>query len=363
MPDRLRSLDVLRGLTVALMILVNTAAYLKYVDGMAAYPVLMHSEWAGFSLADAVFPAFLFMVGVSIAAAMPAGAGLGEGRGGRIAIRTARLILIGLVISNLYWLADFAKVEFRPFGVLQRIGLVYGASAALYLTTGWRTRAILAGLILLAYWPLCLIPSPDGMPTDLWARGHNFAGGLDRLVLGSWRYVKGPEGYDPEGLLGTLPAIAQGLLGTLAGDGLSRSDPRRRVPAMLAAALVMILAGLAWGFVFPIIKDVWTSPYVLLSSGLTLGLLALLHRLLDRPGGRLPGDTILMAFGINAIAAYVLHELASIILAGDLFKAPYRWAEPLVGGPLAELIPVTMFVGLIWASMDYLRRRGWVIRV
>lgn len=353
---RLRSLDVLRGLTVALMIVVNTAAYLHYVDGMAAYPALMHSGWAGFTLADAVFPAFLTMVGVSVGLTMPERAGL-AGRGGHIAARTLRLILLGLLISNLYLLADFTKYEPRPFGVLQRIGLVYGACAVLFLTTGWRTRLALAAAILILYWPMLLIPSGDGQSTDLAQRGLNFAGYLDRLLLGSWRYVKGPQGYDPEGVLGTLPAIAQGLIGTLAGQWLARRGGWR---GLLAAGAAMTVAGLAWGFVFPVIKDAWTSSYVLLSSGAAVAVLALLHRWLDGKGRGVPA---LEAFGVNAIAAYVLHELASVILAGDLFKAPYRWAEPLVGGPMAELIPVVMFVGLVWACMAYLQRRNWVIRI
>ncbi|WP_269713769.1 acyltransferase family protein [Caulobacter sp. NIBR2454] len=356
MQGRLVSLDVLRGLTVIGMILVNSAAYVHYVNGFEAYPALMHAEWAGFTLADAVFPAFLFMVGVSIpmaAQGRPASAPA-------ILARAGRLILVGLLLSNMYWLADLETYQFRPFGVLQRIGLVYAAVALLFMATGWRTRAIIAGAILVLYWPLCLIGSPDGTATDLWARGYNFAVWFDRAVLGQHAFVKGAAGYDPEGILSTLPAIAQGLIGCLVGEWLLKRPERTGVLALAGAA--MTLLGLAWGFAFPVIKDIWSSSYVLLSSGLTLLVLAALHVRLDgREIGR--GWNVATAFGMNAIAAYVLHYVTSAILAWDVMKLPYGWAEPLVGGPAAALVPVAIFMALNWAAMAWLQRKRWIIKI
>ncbi|MDG2523539.1 heparan-alpha-glucosaminide N-acetyltransferase domain-containing protein [Caulobacter segnis] len=354
--QRLVSLDVLRGLTVIGMILVNSAAYVHYVNGFPAYPALMHSEWAGLTLADWVFPAFLFMVGVSIPMAA-------QGRpqsAGKILARAGRLILVGLLLTNMYWLADMDAYAFRPFGVLQRIGLVYGAAALLFMTTGWRTRLGIAGLILILYWPLCLIPSPDGTATDIWARGYNFVAWFDRAVLGSHAYVKGAAGYDPEGVLSTLPAIAQGLIGCLVGEWLLKQP--KRTGALAAGGAVMTVAGLAWGLVFPVVKDIWTSSYVLLTSGLTLLVLAALHVRLDgREIGR--GWSIATAFGVNAIAAYVLHYLASVVLAADAMKLPYDWTLPVLGGPAAALVPVLIFLALNWAAMAWLQREGWVVKI
>lgn len=362
---RLLSLDVLRGLTIVGMITVNTASYIAALDDFQDFPILEHSEWAGFTLADSVFPAFVFMTGASIPLAMAKSraAGLTADAGKRILWRVVRLFLLGLLISNIYFLADFHSTTFRPFGVLQRLALVYGAAAALYLTCGWRTLLGLSAGILLLYWPLSLLPALDHLPNDIWQKGHNFIGSVDRVLLGPHIYVKGPEGYDPEGILGTLPAIAQGLIGVLAGQYLLGRRGPGAAGRLVAVGVLMALVGGLWGFVFPVIKDIWSSSYVLLSSGLTLVALGLLHLGLDREGFR-PNvaSTFFVSFGINAIAAYVYHELASIITTGDIFKLPYHLAQPHIGGPAAELIPVFLFVLVIWAPMDYLRRKNWIIK-
>ncbi|EJL37978.1 Protein of unknown function (DUF1624), partial [Caulobacter sp. AP07] len=225
---RLASLDVLRGLTIVGMIVVNTASYLHYVSGYAVFAGLEHAEWRGFTAADAVFPAFVFMTGVSIPLALgPLALGDGpieRGMAGldgaalrRLLVRSGRLFLLGLILSNLYWMATPESVLFRPMGVLQRLALAFLAAAVLYKTLGPRARMILAVAILALYWPLTLLPFPDGT-TDLLRPGANFVGWFDRAVLGAHTYVHGPLGYDPEGLLSTLPAVAQALLGVAAGQ-------------------------------------------------------------------------------------------------------------------------------------------------
>jgi predicted acyltransferase len=251
------------------------------------------------------------------------------------------------------------SVLFRPMGVLQRLALAFLAAAVLYRTVEPRGRTIRAAAILLLYWPLTLAPFPDGA-TDLLRPGANFVGWFDRLVLGAHTYVKGPLGYDPEGLLSTLPTIAQALLGVAAGEWLLA---RRGALGLLVAGGVLIVAGLAWGLVFPIAKELWTSSYVLLSTGIALVLLAGLHQALDVKGWKAPGAGFLTDFGINAIFAYSLHMLASIMLTAHILKIPYVWATPWVGDKTAALIPVAVFVGLIWMVLAYMRRKGWVVKV
>lgn len=359
---RLRSLDLLRGLTVAGMITVNATAGVEHLD-KPVFAALLHASWAGFTLADAVFPAFLTMVGVSIAISAKGDAADGAATR-RVLARAARMIVIGLLLGHMFFLADFHRYVPRLPGVLQRIGIVFAACALLYARLGGRARAILAGGILLGYWGLCLLPVPGGGATDLWVPGRNFVSWVDRLVFGEWRYVKGPDGFDPEGLLSTLPAIAQALLGTLAGDYLRRGLPvplaARRLVLAGAAAMA---AGLAWGLVFPIAKNLWTSSFVLLSAGLTVALLGAFHRWFDRDATPASKGDLLGSFGRNAIAAYVLHEMASIILTGDAIQLPFRVLAPVVGTHVAALAPVAIFVAIVWWPIAYMDRRGWYLRV
>jgi predicted acyltransferase len=357
---RLASLDVLRGLTIVGMILVNSAAYLHDVSGYAQFASLGHADWHGFTVADAVFPAFVFMTGVSIPLALGNGAGGLDGTTlRRLLVRSGRLFLLGLILSNLYFMATPESVLFRPMGVLQRLALAFLGAAVLYKTLGPRARLILAGAVLVLYWPLCLAPYPGGA-VDLLTPGANFVGWFDRLVLHGHTYVKGPLGFDPEGLLSTFPTIAQALLGVAAGEWLKA---RRGSAGLLAAGVAMIVGGLLWGLVFPISKELWTSSFVLLSTGIALLLLGLLHEALDQRGWKVPGAGFLTDFGVNAVFAYSLHMLASIMLTAHILKIPYVWATPLVGDRAAALIPVAIFIGLIWMVVAYMRKRGWIVKV
>jgi predicted acyltransferase len=365
---RLVSLDVLRGLTVLGMILVNSMAGMKYGAKAEVFPLLLHAHWQGLTLADLVFPAFLMMVGVSIPLAL-AGARTEDSpkQTSAILARAARLVLLGFLLSNLYWFADFSG-DWRLFGVLQRIGLVYGACALLFLACGPRARTAIIVAILLLYWPLALLPSLDGLPTDIWVRGHNFVGSVDRALLGAGNhmYVKGPEGYDPEGLLGTLPAIAHGLIGVAIGDYLLRR-PAGAARTLAIAGAAMLVLGVAWAFVFPVIKDIWSSSFVLVTCGLATLALAGLHAWLDGPrehGGATRALVLFgTAFGINAIAAYVLHELSAPMPTWAIMLVPFQALRGSIGDGLAAFVPVLIYIGLIWLCMEYLRRRRWIIRI
>ena len=327
--------------------------------------MLMHAHWRGYTLADAVFPAFVFMTGVSIPLALgTAGEGLSGSTLRRLLVRAGRLFLLGVILSNIFWMATPDSVVFRPMGVLQRLALAFLAAAVLYKLLGLRARLALAAALLLLYWPLCLAPYPDGV-ADLATPGANLVGWIDRLVLGGHTYVKGALGYDPEGLVSTLPAVAQALLGVAAGEWLVASQSRNgRGPlGLLLAGVALVIGGLAWGLVFPISKELWTSSFVLLSTGVPLILLAGLHWMLDLKGARLPGTRVLSDFGINAVFAYSLHMLTSEVPGAGVLKIAYAHAVPVVGAETAALIPVAAYVALIWLVLAYMRRRGWIVKV
>ena len=358
---RLTSLDVLRGLTVAGMILVNSAAGMKWGAEAEVFPLLLHANWAGLTLADLVFPGFLTMVGVAIPFSMRSGAAPGD-KAGPVLWRTARLFLLGFVLSNLYWFSDFASGDWRLFGVLQRIGLVYGACALLFLTTSSRTRLVLIVAVLALYWPLSLAPALDGLPNDIWVRGHNFVASLDRVLLGVHLYVQGPEGYDPEGILGTLPAIAHGLIGVAVGEMLLRAE-RRNVTHLLVIGGVMIVTGLAWSWVFPIVKDIWSSPFVLVTAGITIVALAGLHAWLDRERRPAWPAAVFGAFGVNAIAAYTLHQVTSEMVTWDLFLVPFAATRTVIGDQMASLLPILLYMAFLWVCVDWLRRQSWFVKI
>lgn len=357
---RLRSLDLLRGLTVLGMIIVNATSGVRRLDG-PVFPLLLHAPWAGFTLADTVFPAFIVMVGVSIAISARPGRALDTAA---MLGRAGRLMLLGLLLTNMFWLYDMESYTPRLPGVLQRIAIVYVATALLHARTGWRARAVIAGGILLLYWPLCLLPLPDGLATNLWVPGHNFVSWADRAALGGSRFVKGLAGFDPEGLLSTFPTIAEALIGTIAGDWLRRGLPPVALSKRIAVIAVgMIGLGLAWGCVFPIAKNLWSSSFVLLSAGLALLLLAGFHARFDRGDPPPRPGRLLGSFGRNAIAAYALHEVASIILTGDAIQWPFRQLAPHLGPPVAALVPVAIFVALVWLPIAYMDRRGWYLKI
>jgi predicted acyltransferase len=362
---RLVSLDLLRGLTVIGMILVNEMAGMQS-EGRV-YPTLLHERWQGLHFADVVFPAFLLMVGISIPLSMRNVRANPREEYPHILWRTVRLLVVGWLLSNMWWFMDFEGSSWRLFGVLQRIGVVYAACALMFLWTGPRARLIVAAAILLLYWPITLIPSLDGLPSDIWARGHNFVGSVDRVLLGAGNhnYVQGAEGYDPEGLLGTLPAVAQGLIGVGIGEYLLGSE-RGRLPRLALVGAAMLAVGIAWGFVFPIVKDIWSSSFVLATSGIATLVLAGLSFAFDgRPlkGARYLFALAVLPFGMNAIAAYVLHEVAGGMLGWDLLQQPYRNLTPFTGPELAAFVPVGIFLLFIWLCMFYLWRRKWLIRI
>lgn len=312
---RLRSLDVFRGATIALMILVNNAG-----DWGKTYAPLLHAEWHGWTPTDLVFPFFLFILGVAIPLALGPRRDAGrEGTGAlhrKILRRAALLFALGLLLN---WFPFDAVIWQRPRipGVLQRIAIVYLVAALAFLHFGRRGRLLLCVALLGGYWALMLLVPVPGFGAGNLSPEGNLAAWLDHRVLGqhTWRYAPGPG--DPEGILSTLPAIVSALLGIFAGERLRRSEGLGAVRPLAAWGALLGAAGLLLAPLFPINKNLWSPTYVLFTGGAALAALALLHAFVDRPGSpRGAGWARPFAiFGSNAIAVYVGSGLLARVLS------------------------------------------------
>jgi predicted acyltransferase len=276
---RLVSLDAYRGMTIAAMILVNNPG-----SWGSVYAPLRHADWHGATPTDWIFPFFLFIVGTAIALAI--GPRKDEGMGTKplvqkILRRSLIIFAVGLFLSA-YPYFDMANI--RIPGVLQKIALVYGVAALLFLWLNPR-QLFLAGVVcLLAYWGLMtLVPVPGGYAPNL-EPATNLGAWLDRSLMGGHLWSQSKT-WDPEGLLSTIPAIATCISGILTGVWL-RTDKSHyeKVAGMMVFGTVLFALGLVWDVVFPINKQLWTSSYVLYTSGIAMLLLGVVYWWIDVKG-------------------------------------------------------------------------------
>jgi predicted acyltransferase len=320
-PSRLASLDVFRGATVALMILVNNPG-----DWKNTYWPLLHVPWHGCTPTDLVFPFFLFIVGVAIPFAFAPRLAASDGAvppGLRIKIVRRAAILFGLgMLGTLFPFYTVVLERVRFPGVLQRIAIVYLCAAFVYLYLRPKARVLLAAGLLAFYWAVMkLAPVPGFGAGDLSPQG-NFAFWLDHIVLGqhTWRGSPGPG--DPEGILSTLPAIVTALSGIFCGELLrGDSSAREKLQRLFGWGAGATAAGLALAPLFPLNKNLWSPTYVLFTSGLALFCLAATWYLVDlRRIDFWAGPFEI--FGKNAILAFV----GSGLLAKSLLVV-FRWQE------------------------------------
>lgn len=360
--ERIVSLDAMRGFAVLGMIVVNTLASCRDMYGFnPAYGFLAHSRWAGFTFADFVFPAFIFMCGFSVAVSFRHRAPDWQILR-RIGSRTLALLVLGFLLTNILWFGNMDHGSWRLMGVLQRIGLCYFATAILFLTCRPRTRVVISLVVLLLYWPLTLIPASGH--ANLFVPGVNFISYVDRTVFGPHILFVEIAGFDPEGLLSTLPAIAQCLLGAVAGEWLLENRATNSAPLKLAiAGAVSLCAGLAWSPLFPMVKNIWTSSYVLVSTGLALLLLSLTFWALDKQRFAPRGISFLQAFGANALLAYVVQQTAQLLPAGDDLHAIGAASQHTELSAAVANLPVVIFIVMLWLPLEFMRRRRWIVRL
>jgi predicted acyltransferase len=351
---------------VSLMILVNNPG------GPVYYSFLQHANWNGWTLADLVFPFFIFILGAAIPFAFTGKLDQGTSKRKlliRVARRTIVLFALGLLLNGF---PTFNLATFRVMGVLQRIALCYLFASLVFLFLKPKWRIILTIGIPIAYWMLMtLVPVPGYGPGVLTENG-SLAGYVDRLLLNGHLNT---STWDPEGLLSTLPAVATALIGLLAGQHLkSNRKPQTKTVNLMFFGSVSLAIGSLWDFWFPINKNLWTSSYVAFTGGIALILLATCFFMIDGKGNRAwtKPFTIL---GLNAIFIYVLSEIVNLTLiytnipltqntSASLKSLIYdrlfsSWAGPLHG----SFIYALAYLVFCWAIAALLYRKRVFLKV
>ena len=368
-PQRLISLDVLRGTTIAFMIMVNNNG------GAGSWGFMKHAVWNGLTATDLVFPTFVFVVGASIVFAVEARLARGATRAElawHTVKRAAILFLLGMVVNNF----PFFKLDnMRFYGVLQRIAICYLVVGLFYLWDRrvW-TKAAALVVLLVGYWVLVRwVPVPGaGMPgrdVPFMDQTQNLVSWLDRLLMPHHLYMdsSGPNLHnvrDPEGLLSDLPAIGTALLGLLTGLWLrSGRSVKHKAQGLAAAAVTCLALGYLWSLEFPLNKNMWTSSYVLVAAGWSLTVLTLAFWMVEEWGwGRWKGEgkskrlvySALvfpwLVLGSNAITAYMFSELVPELLEYIRFIANGKRTNPM--GWMADHVFVHM-PDAGWAAFAY----------
>jgi len=368
--QRLDSLDVFRGVTIAAMILVSTPG-----SWTAVYPPLDHALWHGWTPTDLIFPFLLFAMGAAVPFAMARRRGEPRVVRRHVLRRAAILFALGLVL-NAIESPPIDWAAFRIPGVLQRIALVY--LAVTWMTERMSICAQVAVVVaaLAGYWTaMTWIPVP-GVGAGVLTPEGNLASFVDRALLGRHLLTKL---YDPEGLLSTVPAVATAMAGVFAGrwlkappDTVPESD--RRTAWMFAAGCIAAFAGLAWGRVFPINKNLWTSSFALLAAGIAAAVMAVCHFVVDSRGWRAWSRTF-MAFGRNPLMVYFLSVGLDSILTRSVVGdgAPLKSAiyygfflptfQPCCGAETASLAYAVAYVVLWGAVMLEMHRRRFYIGI
>jgi predicted acyltransferase len=374
--ERLMSLDVFRGATMAAMLLVNNPG-----DWDNMYSQLDHAAWNGWTFTDLIFPFFLWIVGAAIPLSMGRRLENGEPRPkilGRILRRSAIIIALGVALNG-FPQYDFHTIRYS--GVLQRIGVCYLFASLIFITTGIRGQAIAIFCLLAGYWLLMAF-----MPVPGWGHGilderGNFSEYVDSLALRghTWRETKT---YDPEGIVSTLPAIATVLFGIMAGHLLrSRKEPAEKTAWLFVAGNFLLLAGLIMNHWLPINKKLWTSTYAVFMAGMAANVFGVCYWLVDVKGKKAWARP-LAVYGMNAITVFVLTGLLGristvvhvgsengrrIVLKAWLFghiKAVFEHlAGPLATPKNSSLIYALMYVVLMYGVAWVMCRRKWFVRI
>lgn len=357
--QRFLALDVMRGLTLALMILVNTPGSWEFV-----YGPLLHADWHGATPTDYVFPFFMFIVGSALFFAARGLAGLPTAaQHKKIIRRVVLLFLIGVLLSA-YPFANSLD-QWRVMGVLQRIAIAYGFAALIILHFGFTARIAVSVIVLIGYWGLLTISA------DPYSLENNVVRQFDLSVLGANHLWQGKGiAFDPEGILSTFPSIVNVLIGFEVTRVLITSeDKAKAVMQLFFAALLLIATALLWSSVFPINKSLWTSPFVLLTCGVAILVLLLLVKIEQSPAIIIarPAYRFFEIIGKNPLFIYVLSGLLATTLylipvkGTNAYSALYGAFLQVADPYLASLLFALLTVLVLWCVAWVLHKRNIII--
>jgi predicted acyltransferase len=381
--QRLLALDILRGITIAGMILVNNPG-----SWGSIYAPLAHAPWNGLTPTDLVFPFFMFIMGISTYISLKKyGFKWSHAAAWKIIKRTAVIFAIGLGIA---WLSLFFRTwhslsseeiawgsrfgqsvwtfdRIRILGVMQRLALSYGATALIAIVVKHKYIPYLIAGLLLAY--LCLLLFGNGFEYN----ESNILSRVDRAVLGVHHMYK-DQGIDPEGLLSTIPAIAHVLVGLCCGKLLMEvKDVNEKIQRLFLVGTILAFSGFLLSYGCPINKKIWSPTFVLVTCGLASNFLALLIWIIDVKGKK-TWSRFFESFGINPLFMYVAGAIFSI-LSGNI-RFPYgeesislhgfvygKVLQPLLGDYPGSLAYALVFVSLIWAVGYVLYKKKIYIKI
>lgn len=379
---RLASLDALRGFDMMFimgMAAIITAVCGLFPDGDACWLAqqMHHVKWDGFHHHDTIFPLFLFIAGVSFPFSYAKQVSSGASRSSiylKIFRRAVLLVLLGMVYNGLLRL-DFANQRF--YSVLGRIGLAWMFAALLFINLGPKPRAVVASVLLVGYYLLIrFVPAPDMPGADPLSLPGNFGGYVDRLILKNHLLYDGV--FDPEGLLGVIPATVTAMLGMFTGEFVRhggngagadaagtgdcascRISGERKTVYMFAAAAVLTAAGLLWSLDFPINKALWSSSFVLVVGGFSLASFALFYYIIDVRGWRkwaFPFQVI----GMNSLTIYLGQKIIPFRAIRDFFL---KGAADLCPPEWGTLVLEIGYFAVCWLFLYFLYRKNTFLKV
>lgn len=372
-PERFLSLDVFRGLTIALMIVVNTPG-----TGAKIYDYLIHVQWFGFSVADLVFPSFLFAIGNAMSFSMQKMKTMSNGQvWTKIIKRTVIIFFLGYLM---YWFPFFKFsqdggfllkpiAETRIMGVLQRIALCYFFSAVIVYYLSEKAALIISIFILLAYWGLLYLFGTPGAELEM---ASNAVARFDLSILGNGHiYKKDSVPFDPEGLLSTLPAIVNILGGYLAGKFIQKKGKLfEGITMLLIIGFILVVVAQWWNLVFPISKKLWTSSFVLYTVGLDLSVMAILIYTIELKKVSY-GVRFFKIFGKNPLFIYLFSEVFYMtfrLIQVNTNQDAFEWVseqifQQIFPGALGSLVTAIVFVLLCWSIGWWLSKKKIYIKI